>query len=182
MRLLKKSLLQGRRENDPCEAYFRSTSKGSNDRERCRGAFSAASNRKSLRPPITVRDEGFMRFVVPPWFGNERRAVIHHPSLAPYEGDAESITRVSRIRLRGEFGDTQTGLHHPPALSNLCDSRTTPRRRLTIWFLSQADRTWEGVSSRPFLPPARTLARSVPSTHSLKTPQTASLPARPRSS
>ena len=33
------------------KAYFRSTSKGSNDQECCRGAFSAALNRKSLRPP-----------------------------------------------------------------------------------------------------------------------------------
>lgn len=45
--------------------------------------FSSASKNKSLHPRFSFRDEGLTRFVVPPWFGDERPLGHPHPSFGP---------------------------------------------------------------------------------------------------
>jgi hypothetical protein len=66
--------------------------------------------------------------VVPPWFGNGRPLLpfiaLHS---ARHGGKTESVTRGSRIRLRGEFRTQRAGSHHPPALSIPSEARTIPR-------------------------------------------------------
>lgn len=139
----------------------------------CGRAFSAASNRKSPRPHHYGQGRR-LRALRGTTLVRQRMTSGHPlPFIGPLRGrhgiHYSEFTDSAQRRVQ-----RRTDRLAPPAGSLfLYGSRTTPRRSLTIWVLSQADRTWKGVSSPRLLPSAKTTVPSDPSEHTQRTPQTA---------
>ena len=115
---------------------------------------------KSLHPLHLA--QGRRLYQQAPWYHPDSAwssiGAVRKPFITPVDGGEAGVpTSCSGIRLEGEFRDTQAGLHHPPALSALSRSRTTPRH-------SHYDFDSSSTLLVCFFPTARATSQTIRST------------------